>query len=90
MPKFDQTSIAERLQRRMVHMLLDKEVAVHDFQGANTRPRVQVLFISLPQGTFKRLMRDKGFLKNTEGQINTRYILRCSYSVLAMLRGVGG
>jgi integrase len=38
-------------------------------------------------GTFKRLMRDSGLLKNTEGQNRTLYSLRHTYATLEMLRG---
>ena len=38
-------------------------------------------------GTFRRLMRDTGLLKNTEGQTRTLYSLRHTYATLAMLKG---
>jgi integrase len=38
-------------------------------------------------GTFRRLMRDMGLLKNTEGQTRTLYSLRHTHATLAMLRG---
>lgn len=38
-------------------------------------------------GTFRRLMRDTGLLKNTEGQTRTLYSLRHTYATLEMLRG---
>ena len=38
-------------------------------------------------GTFRRLMRDSGLEKNTEGQTRTLYSLRHTYATLAMLRG---
>jgi integrase len=38
-------------------------------------------------GTFRRLMRDTGLLKNEQGQTRTLYSLRHTYATLAMLRG---
>jgi integrase len=38
-------------------------------------------------GTFRRLMRDTGLLKNEDGQTRTLYSLRHTYATLAMLRG---
>jgi integrase len=38
-------------------------------------------------GTFRRLMRDAGLLKSSEGQNRTLYSLRHTYATLAMLRG---
>jgi integrase len=38
-------------------------------------------------GTFRRLMRDSGLEKNTEGQTRTLYSLRHTYATLEMLRG---
>jgi integrase len=38
-------------------------------------------------GTFRRLMRDSGLLKSSEGQNRTLYSLRHTYATLAMLRG---
>ena len=37
-------------------------------------------------GTFRRLMRDTGLLKNEQGQTRTLYSLRHTYATLAMLR----
>jgi integrase len=37
-------------------------------------------------GTFRRLMRDTGLLKNTEGQNRTLYSLRHTYATLELLR----
>jgi integrase len=37
-------------------------------------------------GTFKRLMRDTGLLKNTEGQTRTLYSLRHTYATFELLR----
>ncbi len=38
-------------------------------------------------GSFRRLMRDSGLLKNTEGQNRTLYSLRHTYATLTMLQG---
>jgi integrase len=38
-------------------------------------------------GTFRRLMRDSGLEKNTEGQTRTLYSLRHTYATMEMLRG---
>ena len=38
-------------------------------------------------GTFRRLMRDSGLLKDSEGQNRTLYSLRHTYATLEMLRG---
>jgi integrase len=38
-------------------------------------------------GTFRRLMRDSGLLKDSEGQSRTLYSLRHTYATLALLRG---
>jgi len=38
-------------------------------------------------GTFRRLMRDSGLLKDSEGQNRTLYSLRHTYATLALLRG---
>jgi integrase len=38
-------------------------------------------------GTFRRLMRDSGLLKSSEGQNRTLYSLRHTYATLEMLRG---
>jgi integrase len=38
-------------------------------------------------GTFRRLMRDSGLLKDAEGQNRTLYSLRHTYATLALLRG---
>lgn len=38
-------------------------------------------------GTFRRLMRDTGLLKNTEGQTRTLYSLRHTYATSEMMRG---
>jgi integrase len=38
-------------------------------------------------GTFRRLMRDTGLLKNTEGQTRTLYSLRHTYATFELLRG---
>ncbi len=38
-------------------------------------------------GTFRRLMRDSGLLKNSEGQNRTLYSLRHTYATLALLEG---
>ena len=38
-------------------------------------------------GTFRRLMRDTGLLKNEQGQTRTLYSLRHTYATQAMLRG---
>jgi integrase len=38
-------------------------------------------------GTFKRLMRDSGLLKNAEGQNRTLYSLRHTYATFELLRG---
>jgi integrase len=37
-------------------------------------------------GTFRRLMRDTGLLKNTEGQTRTLYSLRHTYATFELLR----
>jgi integrase len=38
-------------------------------------------------GTFRRLMRDSGLLKDSEGQSRTLYSLRHTYATLALLGG---
>ena len=38
-------------------------------------------------GTFRRLMRDTGLLKNEDGQNRTLYSLRHTYATLALLEG---
>jgi integrase len=38
-------------------------------------------------GTFRKLMRDSGLLKNTEGQNRTLYSIRHTYATLALLEG---
>ncbi len=38
-------------------------------------------------GTFRKLMRDSGLLKNSEGQTRTLYSLRHTYATLALLEG---
>ncbi len=37
-------------------------------------------------GTFRRLMRDTGLLKNSEGQTRTLYSLRHTYATLELLK----
>jgi integrase len=38
-------------------------------------------------GTFRKLMRDSGLLKNTQGQTRTLYSIRHTYATLALLEG---
>jgi integrase len=38
-------------------------------------------------GTFRKLMRDSGLLKNTQGQNRTLYSIRHTYATLALLEG---